>query len=65
MLFDYTDEFVDRQAMGPGYLAPVEMQSDPGYSSRGQYGDDVPSSSRPRPVGGSTGTHFYTVNENI
>lgn len=49
---------IDRQALGSGYLASGELQSDPGYSSRGQYGDDIPSSSRPRPVGGSTGRHL-------
>ncbi|TRY64665.1 hypothetical protein DNTS_028696 [Danionella cerebrum] len=42
------------QAQGSGYLVSAELQSDPGYSSRGHYGEDMPSSSRPRPVGGST-----------
>uniref|UniRef100_A0A8C2G747 Si:dkeyp-27e10.3 n=1 Tax=Cyprinus carpio TaxID=7962 RepID=A0A8C2G747_CYPCA len=46
---------LQRQAQGSGYVVSAEMQSDPGYSSRGQYGEEMPSSSRPRPVGGSTG----------
>lgn len=53
------DCMIDRQALGSGYLASGELQSDPGYTSRGQYGDDISSSSRPRPVGGSTGRHRY------
>ncbi|XP_062861333.1 UPF0606 protein KIAA1549 [Trichomycterus rosablanca] len=54
---------LQRQDMGSGYMASAEMQSDPGYSSREQYGDDVPSSSRPRPVGGSTGAQLHQLTQ--
>ncbi|KAM9467973.1 UPF0606 protein KIAA1549 [Clarias gariepinus] len=52
-----------RQTLGSGYLASGELQSDPGYSNRGQYGDDIPSSSRPRPVGGSTGAQLHQLTQ--
>ncbi|KAI4880298.1 hypothetical protein NFI96_031724 [Prochilodus magdalenae] len=54
---------LQRQALGSGYLASGELQSDPGYSNRGQYGDDLPSSSRPRPVGGSTGAQLHQLTQ--
>lgn len=54
---------LQRQAQGPGYLVPADMQSDPGYSSRGQYGEELPSSSRPRPVGGSTGAQLHQLTQ--
>ncbi|XP_017349529.1 UPF0606 protein KIAA1549 isoform X2 [Ictalurus punctatus] len=54
---------LQRQALGPGYLASGELQSDPGYSSRGQYGEEIPSSSRPRPVGGSTGAQLHQLTQ--
>ncbi|XP_017554444.1 UPF0606 protein KIAA1549 isoform X2 [Pygocentrus nattereri] len=54
---------LQRQALGSGYLVSGELQSDPGYSSRGQYGDDLPSSSRPRPVGGSTGAQLHQLTQ--
>ncbi|XP_055046785.2 UPF0606 protein KIAA1549 isoform X1 [Misgurnus anguillicaudatus] len=50
-----------RQAQG--YLLPAEMQSDPGYSSRGQYGEELTSSDRPRPVGGSTGAQLHQLTQ--
>ncbi|KAK7129860.1 hypothetical protein R3I93_019489 [Phoxinus phoxinus] len=53
----------DRQPQGSAYLASAEMQSDPGYSSRGQYGEEMPSSSRPRPVGGSTGAQLHQLTQ--
>ncbi|KAI5093971.1 UPF0606 protein KIAA1549 isoform X2 [Silurus meridionalis] len=54
---------LQRQSLGSGYLASGELQSDPGYSSRGQYGDDIPSSPRPRPVGGSTGAQLHQLTQ--
>ncbi|XP_065121841.1 UPF0606 protein KIAA1549 isoform X2 [Paramisgurnus dabryanus] len=50
-----------RQAQG--YLLPAEMQSDPGYSSRGQFGEELTSSDRPRPVGGSTGAQLHQLTQ--
>lgn len=38
-----------------GYASTGDQLQNSVYSSRGQY-EDPPSSSRPRPVGGSTGT---------
>lgn len=53
-----------RQGLGSSYLPPREtagqceqLQPDSLYSSRGLYADELPSSARPRPVGGTTGTH--------
>ncbi|XP_076861310.1 UPF0606 protein KIAA1549 isoform X2 [Brachyhypopomus gauderio] len=54
---------MQRQALGSGYLVSGELQSDPGYSSRGQYGEDLPSSSRPRPVGGSAGAQLHQLTQ--
>ncbi|KTG01501.1 hypothetical protein cypCar_00039059 [Cyprinus carpio] len=54
---------LQRQAQGSGYVVSAEMQSDPGYSSRGQYGEEMPSSSRPRPVGGSTGAQLHQLTQ--
>ncbi|KAK3517691.1 hypothetical protein QTP70_015674, partial [Hemibagrus guttatus] len=54
---------LQRQALGSGYLASGELQSDPGFTSRGQYGDDISSSSRPRPVGGSTGAQLHQLTQ--
>ncbi|XP_016137148.1 UPF0606 protein KIAA1549-like [Sinocyclocheilus grahami] len=51
------------QAQGSGYVVSAEMQSDPGYSSRGLYGEEMPSSSRPRPVGGSTGAQLHQLTQ--
>lgn len=52
-----------RQGLGSSYLPPGEtagqceqLQPDSLYSSRGLYADELPSSARPRPVGGTTGT---------
>ncbi|MGH0149187.1 UNVERIFIED_CONTAM: hypothetical protein FKN15_032707 [Acipenser sinensis] len=48
---------LQRQGLGPGYL----QSGEPGslYSSRGVYGEDIPSSARPRPVGGTTGKRGF------
>ncbi|XP_026874412.2 UPF0606 protein KIAA1549 isoform X2 [Electrophorus electricus] len=54
---------LQRQALGSGYLMSGELQSDPGYSSRGHYGEDLPSSSRPRPVGGSAGAQLHQLTQ--
>uniref|UniRef100_A0A673NC17 UPF0606 protein KIAA1549-like n=1 Tax=Sinocyclocheilus rhinocerous TaxID=307959 RepID=A0A673NC17_9TELE len=54
---------LQRQAQGSGYVVSAEMQSDPGYSSRGQYGEEMPASSRPRPVGGSTGAQLHQLTQ--
>lgn len=44
-----------RQGLGSGaYVTAEEQLQDSVYSNRGQY-EEPPSSSRPRPVGGSTG----------
>ena len=56
-----------RPGLGSSYLPPGEtagqceqLQPDSLYSSRGLYADELPSSARPRPVGGTTGTHADT-----
>uniref|UniRef100_A0A3P9KLS9 Si:ch211-1e14.1 n=1 Tax=Oryzias latipes TaxID=8090 RepID=A0A3P9KLS9_ORYLA len=55
-----------RQGFGSAYtpageeVAPAEqLQSDGPYSRRGYYADEPPSSARPRPVGGTTGTQLH------
>lgn len=49
-----------RQGLGSSFLPPGETagqcEPDSLYSSRGLYADELPSSARPRPVGGTTGT---------
>ena len=46
----------NRQGLGSGgYVSTGDQLQESVYSKRGQY-EDPPSSSRPRPVGGSTGT---------
>ncbi|XP_049329214.1 UPF0606 protein KIAA1549 isoform X1 [Astyanax mexicanus] len=54
---------LQRQALGSGYLVSGELQSDPGYTNSGQYVDELPSSSRPRPVGGSTGAQLHQLTQ--
>uniref|UniRef100_G3PJW9 Uncharacterized protein n=1 Tax=Gasterosteus aculeatus aculeatus TaxID=481459 RepID=G3PJW9_GASAC len=56
-----------RQSRGSCYLPAGETagqceqpQPDSLYSSRGLYADELPSSARPRPVGGTTGAHRHT-----
>ncbi|XP_055030194.2 UPF0606 protein KIAA1549 isoform X1 [Misgurnus anguillicaudatus] len=54
-----------RQGLGSGYIPtgdvlPVEqLQSESLYSGRGVNTDELPSSARPRPVGGSTGGQLH------
>nr|XP_020458625.1 UPF0606 protein KIAA1549-like [Monopterus albus] len=55
-----------RQGLGSSYLPPGEtaghgeqLQPDSLYSSRGVYADELPSSARPRPVGGTTGVQLH------
>lgn len=57
-----------RQGLGSSYLPPGEtaghgeqLQPDSLYSSRGLYADELPSSARPRPVGGTTGTQGSSI----
>lgn len=57
-----------RQGLGSSYLPPGEtaghgeqLQPDSLYSSRGLYADELPSSARPRPVGGTTGTKGSSI----
>ncbi|XP_077372705.1 UPF0606 protein KIAA1549 isoform X2 [Festucalex cinctus] len=56
-----------RQDRGLSYIPPGEtagsgeqLQLDNLYSSRGLYADELPTSARPRPVGGATGLHHLT-----
>uniref|UniRef100_A0A8C1ZZK7 Si:ch211-1e14.1 n=1 Tax=Cyprinus carpio TaxID=7962 RepID=A0A8C1ZZK7_CYPCA len=54
-----------RQGFGPGYIPsgealPVEqLQPESLYAGRGGHTDDLPSSARPRPVGGTTGAQLH------
>ncbi|XP_051801974.1 UPF0606 protein KIAA1549-like isoform X2 [Acanthochromis polyacanthus] len=45
-----------------GYVSTGDQLQDSVYSSRGQY-EDPPSSSRPRPVGGSTGAQLHHLTQ--
>ncbi|KAM9376102.1 UPF0606 protein KIAA1549 [Pholidichthys leucotaenia] len=59
-----------RQGLGSSYLPPGEsaghgeqLQPDSLYSSRGLYADELPSSVRPRPVGGTTGAQLHHLTQ--
>uniref|UniRef100_A0A3Q1FRE1 UPF0606 protein KIAA1549-like n=1 Tax=Acanthochromis polyacanthus TaxID=80966 RepID=A0A3Q1FRE1_9TELE len=59
-----------RQGLGSSYLPPGEaaghgeqLQADSLYSSRGLYADELPSSARPRPVGGTTGAQLHHLTQ--
>ncbi|CAB1437415.1 unnamed protein product [Pleuronectes platessa] len=59
-----------RQGLGSSFLPPGEpaglseqFQSDSLYSSRGLYADELPSSARPRPVGGTTGAQLHHLTQ--
>ncbi|XP_036373971.1 UPF0606 protein KIAA1549-like [Megalops cyprinoides] len=60
---------LQRQGLGSGYLAPSDpvhgdqMQPDSLYSGRGLYSEELPSSARPRPVGGSTGAQLHHLTQ--
>ncbi|XP_052008744.1 LOW QUALITY PROTEIN: UPF0606 protein KIAA1549 [Xyrauchen texanus] len=57
-----------RQGLGSGYIPsgealPVEqLLSESLYTGRGGHTDELPSSARPRPVGGTTGTQLHHLN---
>ncbi|XP_038833534.1 UPF0606 protein KIAA1549 [Salvelinus namaycush] len=52
-----------RQGLGSGaYVAAEEQLQDSVYANRGQY-EEPPSSSRPRPVGGSTGAQLHHLTQ--
>ncbi|KAM4733393.1 UPF0606 protein KIAA1549 isoform 4-T4 [Anableps anableps] len=59
-----------RQALGSSYLPPGEaaghnepLQPDSLFSSRGLYAKELPSSARPRPVGGATGAQLHHLTQ--
>lgn len=59
-----------RQGIGSSYLPPGEsaghseqLQPDSLYTSRGLYTDEVPSSARSRPVGGTTGVQLQHLTQ--
>uniref|UniRef100_A0A8C3G2P0 Si:ch211-1e14.1 n=1 Tax=Cyclopterus lumpus TaxID=8103 RepID=A0A8C3G2P0_CYCLU len=59
-----------RQGLGSSYLPPgdtagqcEQLQPDSLYSSRGLYADELPSSARPRPVGGTTGAQLHHLTQ--
>ncbi|XP_070827571.1 UPF0606 protein KIAA1549 isoform X1 [Chaetodon trifascialis] len=61
---------IPRQGLGSSYLPPGEtagqceqLQPDSLYSSRGLYADELPSSARPRPVGGTTGAQLHHLTQ--
>ncbi|XP_051238333.1 UPF0606 protein KIAA1549 isoform X2 [Dicentrarchus labrax] len=61
---------IPRQGLGSSYLPPGEtagqceqLQPDSLYSSRGLYADEIPSSARPRPVGGTTGAQLHHLTQ--
>uniref|UniRef100_A0A668V1Q2 Uncharacterized protein n=1 Tax=Oreochromis aureus TaxID=47969 RepID=A0A668V1Q2_OREAU len=44
---------------GATLTPPLQLRPDSLYSSRGLYADELPSSARPRPVGGTTGAQLH------
>ncbi|XP_044049699.1 UPF0606 protein KIAA1549 isoform X3 [Siniperca chuatsi] len=61
---------IPRQGLGSSYLPPGEtagqceqLQPDSLYSSRSLYADELPSSARPRPVGGTTGAQLHHLTQ--
>ncbi|XP_028813359.1 UPF0606 protein KIAA1549 isoform X4 [Denticeps clupeoides] len=57
---------MQRQCVGSGYPVEglsVEQQPPEGFSCRGGYSDDLPSSARPRPVGGTTGAQLHQLTQ--
>ncbi|XP_053169838.1 UPF0606 protein KIAA1549 [Scomber japonicus] len=54
---------LQRQGLGSGgYVSTGDQLQESVYSNRGQY-EDPPSSSRPRPVGGSTGAQLHHLTQ--
>ncbi|XP_028441988.1 UPF0606 protein KIAA1549 isoform X2 [Perca flavescens] len=58
---------IPRQGLGSSFLPPGETagqcEPDSLYSSRGLYADELPSSARPRPVGGTTGAQLHHLTQ--
>ncbi|XP_072551392.1 UPF0606 protein KIAA1549 isoform X2 [Salminus brasiliensis] len=59
---------LQRQGLGSGYppgdgLGGEQLQSEVLYNSRGTYMDELPSSVRPRPVGGTTGAQLHHLTQ--
>ncbi|XP_046720413.1 UPF0606 protein KIAA1549 isoform X1 [Silurus meridionalis] len=57
-----------RQGLGGGYnqgegVSGEQLQSEGLYNSRGGYIDELPSSARPRPVGGTTGAQLHHMTQ--
>ncbi|KAM8861901.1 UPF0606 protein KIAA1549 isoform 4-T5 [Synchiropus picturatus] len=61
---------MQRQGLGSSFLPPGEpaglgeqLQSDSLYTSRGHYAEELTSSARPRPVGGSSGAQLHHLTQ--
>ncbi|XP_049339567.1 UPF0606 protein KIAA1549 isoform X2 [Astyanax mexicanus] len=59
---------LQRQGLGSGYppgdgLVGEQLQSEVLYNSRGTYMEELPSSVRPRPVGGTTGAQLHHLTQ--
>ncbi|KAJ8249867.1 hypothetical protein COCON_G00230830 [Conger conger] len=58
---------LQRQGLGSGYTADAgrgeQLQPDALYSSRALYSEELPSSARPRPVGGTTGAQLHHLTQ--